>query len=220
MTRCDELDLWKAEQCPWPFRFKLQQRTVITHSPRLHGQNMAAASQVAREAWHIFVSHTRADLYQHMDSVLDEAQTRWRSYPGNRGRFDVGPFQLHTIDWYLINRNWDGWLQLVYRWAEHSLKELHRMVFQLDTVCGWAQLVFRGRKEIAMDENLYLALEETKNVLGCFCRGWEIACRNMTLLEWCAFGGSTSAAARRHMPPAAFENPFERRQPVSDVAPL
>ena len=181
---------------------------------------MAAASQVAREAWHIFVSHTRSDLYQHMDSVQAEAIVKWRSFPRNRGRCDVGPFQLHTIDWYLINRNWDGWLQLVHRWAEHSLTELHRMVFQLDTVCGWAQLVFRGRKEIAMDENLYLALEETKNVLGCFCRGWEIACRNMTLLEWCAFGGSTSAAARRHMPPAAFENPFERRQAVSDVAPL
>ena len=182
---------------------------------------MAAASQVAREAWHIFVSHTRSDLYQHMDSVQTEAYVRWRSYPGNRGRVDVGsPFQLHTIDWYLINRNWDGWLQVVHRWAEHSLTELHRMVFQLDTVCGWAQLVFRGRKEIAMDENLYLALEETKNVLGCFCRGWEITCRNMTLQEWCAFGGSTCAAARRHMPPPAFENPFERRQAVSDVAPL
>jgi len=71
-------------------------------------------------------------------------------------------------------------------------------------VCGWAQLVFKGRKEIAMDENLYLALEETKGVLGCFCRGWEIACRNMTLLEWCAFGGSTSETARRHVPPVAW----------------
>jgi len=49
--------------CPWPFRFKLHQRTVSTHSPRLHGPNMAAASQVARDAWHIFVSHTRSDVY-------------------------------------------------------------------------------------------------------------------------------------------------------------
>ena len=171
---------------------------------------MAAASQVAREAWHIFVSHTRSDLYQHMDSVQLEAIVKWRSFPRNRGRCDVGPFQLHTIDWYLINRNWDGWLQGVHAWAEHSIRELLRLVCQLDTMCGWAQLVFRGRKEIAMDETLYIALEETKDVLRCFSHGWETACRNMTLREWCAFGGSTSATARRHVPPVAWGDHPER----------
>ena len=181
---------------------------------------MAAASQVAREAWHIFVSHTRSDLYQHMDSVQTEAYVRWRSYPGNRGRVDVGsPFQLHTIDWYLINRNWDGWLQGVHAWAEHSIRELLRLVCQLDTVCGWAQLVFRGRKEIAMDETLYIALEETKDVLRCFSHGWEVACGTMTLREWCAFGGSTSATAHRHVPPVAWGDHPERT-PSGGYIPL
>ena len=71
-----------------------------------------------------------------------------------------------------------------------------------------------------MDENLYIALEETKDVLRCFSHGWEVACRNMTLLEWCALGGSTSARERGHVPPAARMNRFERRQSVSDLALL
>ena len=78
------------------------------------------------------------------------------------------------------------------------------MVKHLDTMCFVARVVFRGRRETAMDETLYLALEETRTVLFCFCHGWETACRNMTLREWCAFGGSASATARRHVPPGAW----------------
>ena len=181
---------------------------------------MPPASQVARDAWHIFINHTRSDMYLHMDSVLAEAKTRWRSYPHNRSRFDMGPYQLHTIDWYLINRNWTGWLKVVSTWAEHCLTELDNMVKHLDTMCFVARVVFRGRRETAMDETLYLALEETRVVLFCFCHGWETACRNMTLREWCALGSTNSAASRWNISLAAREDALMRQQAVSNVAPL
>ena len=181
---------------------------------------MAAAKQVAREAWHIFVNNTRSHLYEYMDSLHTEAKARWRSYAGNRDRCDLGPFELNTIEWYRRNRNWDGWLKGVHTWATEALTELYRRVAQFHRVCSWAVLVFRGQKENSMDETLYLALEETKDVLGCFTRGWQVTCRNMTLADWCSFGAGPLATTRWNISFAAREDALMRQQAVSNVAPL
>ena len=181
---------------------------------------MAATKQVAREAWRIFVNNTRSDLYEYMDSLHTSAMARWRSYDGNRDRCDAGPFELNEIDWYRRNRNWDGWLKGVHTWATQALTELYRMVARLAMVCSWAVLVFRGQKESSMDETLYLALEETKDVLGCFARGWQVTCRNMTLAEWCSFGAGPLATTRWNISFAAREDALMRQQAVSNVAPL
>ena len=181
---------------------------------------MPPASPLAREAWRIFVNNTRSDLYEYMDSLHTSAMARWRSYDGNRDRCDAGPFELNEIDWYRRNRNWDHWLKSVHTWATQALTELSRMVAQLDRVCVWGVLLFRADKESAMDETLYLALEETKDVLGCFIHGWQVTCSNMTLAEWCSFGAGPLATKRWNISLASREEAILRQQAVSNVAPL
>ena len=41
-----------------------------------------------------------------------------------------------------------------------------------------------------MDETLYLAVEETKELLACFSNGWRVMLCNMRLTDWCDFGSS------------------------------
>jgi hypothetical protein len=172
---------------------------------------MAATHQVAREAWRIFVATTRGELYEYLDSVHAEATARWRSYDGNRDRCDLGPYELNTIDWYRRNRNWDDWLKSVHKWAGEGLKELSRRVNQFQNVCSCAVLVFRGEQELAMDETLYLALEETKDVLGCFIHGWQNTCFSMTLAEWCSFGAGPGATTRWNISLASREAAISRQ---------
>ena len=181
---------------------------------------MAAAKQVAREAWRIFVDNTRSDLYDYMDSLHTEAKARWRSYDGNRDRCDLGPFELNSIEWYRRNKNWDGWLNGVQTWATQALTELYRMVAQLVMVSNLAVLVFRGQTGSCLGEELYLALEETKDLLGCFARGWQVACRNMTLADLCSFGAGRYDRGCQAWWYAAHTRQQSRwrRQALSDVA--
>ena len=150
---------------------------------------MAANQQVARQAWRIFIHVTRTDLYDHMDALHRMAMGHWRSYDGNKDRCDVGPFELNEVDWYRRNKNWGHWLKSLNKWATQALTELNRLVAQLEKLCALGFLLFRGEKECAVDDTLYLALEETKELLGCFIHGWQVTVCNMTLNEWCSFGG-------------------------------
>ena len=182
--------------------------------------SMAATHQVAREAWRIFVNNTRGDLYKYMDSLHTEAKARWRSYDGNRDRCDLGPFELNTIEWYRRNRNWDDWLKSVHKWAGETLMELSRRVNQFTNVCSCAVLVFRGEQELAMDETLYLALEETKDVLRCFFHGWRVTCSNMTLAEWCSFGAGPLATTRWNVSLAVRNAELVRQRRIERFVPL
>ena len=180
--------------------------------------SMAENHQVAREAWRIFVNITRGDLYEYMDSLHAEATARWRSYEGNRDRCDLGPYELNTIDWYRRNRNWGDWLKSVHKWAGETLTELSRRVNQFQNVCSCAVLVFRGEQELAMDECLYLALEETKDVLLCFIHGWQNTCFKMTLAEWCSFGSYDRGCQAWWYAAHTRQQSRWRRQALSDVA--
>ena len=141
---------------------------------------MAATKQVAREAWRIFVNNTRTDLYVHLDSLHTSAMARWRSYDGNDSG-DAGPFELNEIDWYRRNRNWGPFLKSVNTWATEALAKLCRMVSSLDRLCMWGVLLWRSEKVSSVDENQYLAVEETKDLLQCFTRGWQTTLSSMTL---------------------------------------
>jgi hypothetical protein len=111
----------------------------------------------------------------------------WRSYDGNRDRY-TGPFELNQIDWYRRNKNWGHWLRRVNKWATEAIAELVRLVARLENLCTLGVLLFRCEKECAMDDTLYLAMEETKEVLKCFRDGWHRTLCNMTLTEWCSMG--------------------------------
>ena len=181
---------------------------------------MAATKQVAREAWRIFVNNTRADLYDYMDSVHTSAMARWRSYDGNRDRCDAGPFELNEIDWYRRNRNWGHWLKSVNTWATQALWELHRMVSQLERACIWGALLWRAEKEIAVDETMYLALEETRDLLGAFIHGWRHTVSRMTLTEWCSLGCIEHGWEQWYNALASREQDILRQQAVNNFAPL
>ncbi len=112
----------------------------------------------------------------------------WRAYDGNKACHDFGPFELNEVDWYRRNINWGHWLRRTNMWATLALKELDRLVADLGKLCALGFLLFRGEKECAMDETLYLALEETKELLYCFIHGWQRTAFNLTLSEWCSFG--------------------------------
>ena len=149
---------------------------------------MAATRQVAREAWRIFVNQSRTDLYDHMDRLHRiMAGGHWRSYDGNRDRY-TGPFELNQIDWYRRNKNWGHWLRRVNKWATEAIAEVVRLVARLENLCTLGVLLFRCEKECAVDDTLYLAMEETKEVLKCFRDGWHRTLCNMTLTEWCSMG--------------------------------
>lgn len=149
---------------------------------------MAANHQVARQAWRVFVQVTRTDLYDHMDAVHTTAMGHWRSYEGNNDHVDTGPDELTRVHWYRRNANWGPWLRGTNMWATQALTELNRRVVHLDQLCALGFLLFRGDKQGAMDETLYLALEETKELLACFIAGWQVVISNMSLKDWCDFG--------------------------------
>ena len=155
---------------------------------------MAANQQVARQAWRVFVHLTRTHLYDHMDALHRMAMGHWRSYDGNKACHDFGPFELYEVDWYRRNKNWGHWLKRSNIWATQALTELNRLVADLGKLCALSFLLFRGEKECAMDETLYLALEETKELLGCFIHGWQVTLCNMSLTDWCSFGSNTMFA--------------------------
>ncbi len=181
---------------------------------------MAANQQVARQAWRIFVHNTRTDLYDYMDSLHTSAMGRWRSYDGNRDRCDAGPFELNEIDWYRRNKTWGHWLKSLNKWATQALTELNRLVAQLDKLCALGVLLFRAEKESAVDETLYLALEETKELFGCFIHGWQVTVCNMTLNEWCSFGCIEHGWEQWYRALASREQAILRHHAVNEFAPL
>ena len=148
---------------------------------------MAASQQVARQAWRVFVHLTRTQLYEHMDSLHRIAMGYWRSYDGNKLGTDVGPFELNEMHWYRRNKNWGPWLKRCNIWATQALTKLNRLVGDLRKQCALAFLLFRDEEE-CKDETLYLALEETKELLSCFIHGWQVTVYNMNLDDWCCFG--------------------------------
>ena len=179
---------------------------------------MAATQQVARQAWRVFLQHSRSELYDYMDSVQTSAKARWRTFDGNRDRCDAGPMELHSIDWYRRNKNWGEWLRDVHYWANQTLTGLNRRVAQLDRLYLLAVLLWRAEKESAVDETLYLALEETKDLLGCFIHGWQVTLSRMTLNEWCSFGSFDRRCQAWLYAVASRQQSRWRRQALSDVA--
>jgi hypothetical protein len=74
-----------------------------------------------------------------------------------------------------------------------------------------------------MDETLYLALEETKELLGCFIHGWQVTVCNMSLNDWCSFGSNTMFALgweEWYRTLAASELTILRRHAVIEFGPL
>jgi hypothetical protein len=148
------------------------------------------------------------------------AMGHWRSYDGNKDRCDVGPFELNEVDWYRRNKNWGHWLKSLNKWATQALTELNRLVAQLDKLCALGFLLFRAEKESAVDETLYLALEETKELLGCFIHGWQVTVCNMTLNEWCSFGCIEHGWEQWYRALASREQAILRHHAVNEFAPL
>ena len=182
--------------------------------------SIAAPPHVAREAWRIFVSSNRRELYEYMESLHISAIAMWRSYEGNTDRSDLGPYELNRVDWYRKNVNWDGWLRSVHRWASERLKQLIRRVHQFQNVCSCAVLVFKGEQEVAMDENLNLAFEETRDVLGCFIDGWQNTCFNMSLADFCSFAAGPKATTRWNIVLASREAEFLRQRRIEGFVPM
>ena len=132
---------------------------------------------------------TRTHLYVHMDELHIVAMVHWRLYDGNRLDEDVGPCELNQCGWYERNKDWGPWLKRVSRWAAHALRKLNRLLEDLNKQCALARLLFKDEAE-GMDETLYLAVEETKELLACFSNGWRVMLCNMRLTDWCDFGSS------------------------------
>ena len=149
---------------------------------------MAASHQVARQAWHVVVHVTRTHLYSHMDFLHAMAMFHWRAYDGNKDGHDIGPFELNEVDWYVRHKEWGHWLRAGNIWATKSVAELDRLVADLGKLCALGNLLFKGDKESAMDETLYIAVEETKDLLRCYINGWKVTVSNMSLDAWCSFG--------------------------------
>ena len=133
--------------------------------------------------------HTRTQLYKHMEELHIVADVNWLMYEGNRSGHNTGPLELHRCDWYKRNKNWGPWLQRVSRWAVRALSTLNQLLKELHKQCALAHLLFKDEVE-GMDEILYLATEETKELVGCFANGWRVMLCNMRLIEWCDFGSS------------------------------
>jgi len=182
--------------------------------------SIAAPPHVAREAWRIFVSSNRRELYEYMESLHISAIAMWRSYEGNTDRSDLGPYELNRVDWYRKNVNWDGWLRSVHRWASERLKQLIRRVHQFQNVCSCAVLVFKGEQEVAMDENLSNTFEETRDVLGCFIDGWQNTCFNMSLADFCSFAAGPKATTRWNISLASREAEILRQRRDAATPPL
>ena len=184
---------------------------------------MAANQQVARHAWRVFVHLTRTQLYDHMDALHRMAMGYWRSYDGNKDCHDVGPFELNEVDWYRRNKNWGPWLKRSNIWATQALTKLNRLVGELGKQCALGFLLFRDEKENPMDETLYLALEETKELLGCFIHGWQVTVCNMTLKDWCSFGSNVMFELgweEWYRALASSEQAILRHHAVNEFAPL
>ena len=148
---------------------------------------MTANQTLGRQAWRVLTHETRRSLYVHMDIMHQLAQAHWHRFPGNILGTDAGPFELNECDWYRRNSNWGPWLKLGQRWATKALKGLSRLLADLEKQCALSRLLFKDENP-CMDETLYLALEETKELLACYISGWRVMLRNMTLDEWCWFG--------------------------------
>ena len=152
---------------------------------------MTANQPLGRQAWRVLTHVTRTHLYAQMDSLHRMARGHWQSYDGNNLGTDAGPFELNEVDWYRRNGNWGPWLKRCYLWATNALKRLNRLLADLQKHCALSRLLFKD-EDTCMDETLYLALEETKELLACFIAGWRVMLRNMTLDEWCDFGLSSA----------------------------
>ena len=133
--------------------------------------------------------HTRTQLYEHMDELHIIGRVNWRMYEGNQLGQDTGPEELNRCDWYNRNTNWGPWLMRVSRWAVNALSKLNQLLKELNKQCALAHLLFGDEVE-CMDEVLYLAVEETKELLGYFSNGWRVMLLSMRLTEWCDFGSS------------------------------
>ena len=184
---------------------------------------MAANQQVARHAWRVFVHLTRTQLYDHMDALHRMAMGYWRSYDGNKDCHDIGPFELNAVDWYRRNTHWGPWLKRANIWATQALTKLNGLVIDLDRLCDLGCLLFKGEKELAMDETLYIALEETKELLGCFAQGWRVCVSNMPLDDWCSFGSNVMFAPGWQEWYRALANGDQvilRSHPLTEFAPL
>ncbi len=144
---------------------------------------MAATQQVARQAWQVFVHTTRTHLYDHMDALHSMAMGHWHSYDGNKDWPD-GPVELTCVDWYFRNKHWGHWLRRSNRWATQARNKLNRLVTDLRQFCAFGFLLFRDEKDCAVDETLYLALEVTRELLGYFIDGWQVAGRYISLDDW------------------------------------
>ena len=57
------------------------------------------------------------------------------------------------------------------------------MVDLLQRQCGLYHMMFHA-KEDYMDETLYLALEETTEMLDCYIRGWRHAMTELDFDDW------------------------------------
>jgi hypothetical protein len=126
--------------------------------------------------------------------------------------------ELHSIDWYRRNKNWSEWLRDVHYWANQTLTGLNRRVAQSDRLYLLAVLLWRAEKESAVDETLYLALEETKDLLGCFIHGWQVTLSRMTLTEWCSFGSCDHGCQPWMFAVASRQQSRWRRQALNHVA--
>ena len=165
----------------------MERRTAI-----LFRRTMTANQALGRQAWRVLTHVTRTHLYVHMDEMHTVAMVHWRLYDGSRLDEDVGPFELNQCGWYKRNTDWGPWLKRVSRWAAHALRKLNRLLEDLNKQCALARLLFKDNEPECMDETLYLAIEETKELLACFCNGWRVMLCNMSLNDWCDFGLSNT----------------------------
>ena len=165
---------------------------------------MAATQQVAQQAWRVTVTHQRTELYAYMDLVHRLTMGFWRSYPGNNDGSDIGPFELMHQNWYRRNRHWGQWLLRSNTWALQAKRRLYELIALLRRQCGLSYMMFKV-KENHMDEILYIAVEETTELLNCYIRGWKNAAKEIQFDDWICFGshGFVAHPPARQVRPAA-----------------
>ena len=150
-------------------------------------RKMAAAPQVAQEAWRVVITQMRTEIYMYLDSIHRLSMGFWRSYgPNNLGE-DAGPFELFHKAWYRRNRFWGPWLLRAHTWAKQAKVRTQAMVNLLQRQCGLYHMMFHAKEDF-MDETLYLTLEGTFSLLDCYIRGWRHAMTELDFDDWLFFG--------------------------------
>jgi hypothetical protein len=148
---------------------------------------MAAATQVAQEAWRVVITQMRTEIYVYLDSIHRLSMGFWRSYgPNNLGE-DAGPLELFHKAWYRRNRFWGPWLLRAHTWAKQKKVRKDALVDLLQRQCGLYHMMFHANENY-MDETLYIALAETTEMLDCYIRGWRYAMRELDFDDWIFFG--------------------------------